>query len=116
MTKQTNQSIQRAVAEHDYKKADDLWEVESDACSDGSSLIIVCSGKTIADCRSANGVESVEKAEANAMLIASAPELMEALQSALEHIEHWENCSRGPEYRKVITKGQCALAKAQGKA
>lgn len=57
------------------------WEVESHYSPDGSDLVILHDQCTvIADCRNQCGVRDCDEAEANARLIAAAPDLLEALE------------------------------------
>lgn len=54
--------------------------------------------------------------EANARLIAAAPELLEALEDVREWISNWDpNFTHDPEWQESATRIDVAIAKAKGK-
>ena len=67
----------------------------------------------VADCCNANAPDSDKEQEANARLIAAAPELLEALANALENIE---GCLVGQDLPSMIIrdKARAAIRKARG--
>lgn len=53
--------------------------------------------------------------EANARLIAAAPDLLEALQRLIPHAVHMESCSHDDDgVRRDIERARAAIAKAEG--
>jgi hypothetical protein len=57
-----------------------------------------------------DGIPGHRKGEANARLIAAAPELLEALASFVFVLDH----GNGPDLRKAYERGKAAIAKAEG--
>lgn len=60
---------------------------------------------------SAGSDERIAEAEANTRLIAAAPELLEALEKAVEPLEMYK-CYGWPDYDGVIRQIKSAIAKA----
>ena len=63
-----------------------------------------------------NNVCKTDQAEANARLIAAAPDLLEACKEALNVLEDWDDLNQpddGPEWL-FVTAMKDAIAKAQG--
>lgn len=97
---------------------------------DGTDLILSEKEKVIADISPCNGYgepidvpESSSEREANAKLIAAAPELLEALQMLKDCFIHKEGDKRGnqvrsdifkhcPEFAKACTNARYAIEKA----
>lgn len=66
---------------------------------------------------SAFGITRIrEEIEANARLIAAAPELFEALQGVLEVVEARVRNAELPDWKEKLQAGYAALKKAQGEA
>ena len=62
-----------------------------------------------------DGMQNKEQAKANACLMASAPELLEALENAQKRMQYIEQHSVVPdEFRKSIGMNTRAIAKAKG--
>ena len=101
------------------------WKVDTQERSDGDAIAVfpsiggVCICEVVA--RSGEGRSNPiiqETAEANAALIASAPELLEALRACdlflTAHGQGWFNASN--EGRNAWKMARAAIAKAEGKA
>ncbi len=83
------------------------WFVETEQTADGSNLLVIDkeNWRTVADCDGGTmGQHSVEQAEANARLIAAAPELYEALGALVDndYVRHED-----------MERARAALAKAR---
>lgn len=99
------------------------WEVlpGKDATGD-ETLCIRGNGEFIAtmDVVSIDGApyRLPDNGEANARLIAAAPELLEAMESLFEHCEmvhkHWGDGDNTKEANAAIEAGKAAIAKAKG--
>lgn len=86
------------------------WKVEGSDNPDGSNLIVLDEdGRVIADMCDSCGVEDCEEAEANARLIAAAPDLLEALRDLHDACAHWED-----QDDPVLVRARAAIAKAGG--
>ena len=102
------------------------WKWTSDLVNEGNALIgnngnfvfygdNICAGLSNDDGWGARigGTHSDEESEANARLIAAAPELLEALQMAEKAMVKGRNVTY-PEWYGVINKARAAIAKATG--
>ena len=101
------------------------WTVDTQERSDGDAIAIFPSGGGVCICevvaRSGEGRSNPiiqQTAESNAALIASAPELLEALQAV---VKVWEGprdrtCLAAIGFATAITQARAAIAKAEGKA
>jgi len=73
-------------------------------------------GWRVADCRT---TKNYEEEEANARLIAAAPELLEALDLTLHSLENWMAIADEEDRRdyddEAVAKARAAIAKAGGK-
>jgi hypothetical protein len=70
------------------------------------------------DCRIVERVLSVESPQANAQLIAAAPDLLLSLREMselVEMIEHWFEKPLGKDCDVVRAKAKAAIAKARGR-
>jgi hypothetical protein len=59
------------------------------------------------------GVRTDAEGEANARLIASAPDLLDALQAVVNDLEMWPG-EKNPEFFESMKAARTALAKAKG--
>lgn len=75
------------------------WDVNKVLSTDGGDIICDCSD-------AASSVEDDSEREANAHLIAAAPELLEQLEIARRFVQ--------PKFRQVLLRIDAALAKARG--
>lgn len=77
----------------------------------GWELVTAPSGKIVANVNAESGIElAAMPAQANARLIAAAPELLEALQELLPHaFEYWSEYGGNDDY---IARARAAIAKA----
>lgn len=60
-------------------------------------------------------IADVPQGEDDARLIAAAPDLLAACERALQHIEEYDESSRGGDYREATRTLRAAIAKAKGK-
>lgn len=81
------------------------WKV-----SRSGTTVLSESGRFIADCL---GPNSQEQNEPNARLIAAAPELLEALKEAQQHINGGSGIKQGMEWKAMYDKIRAAIAKAE---
>ena len=91
------------------------WRVDTGPKSRGR-VISVCKGFPQKPVAQATGQETVDEREANARLIAAAPELLEALQWALAEIDGRTSYQRPDQKQACNTKARAAIAKAEGGA
>ena len=90
------------------------WEYLEDDCSDDErhGVIAKCNDLWIATClRSGTEASTEAEAEANARLIAAAPDLLAVLQSLLSYVE----CD-GQVHGPIVTVARVVIAKATGGA
>lgn len=71
-------------------------------------------GYSIADCEPSGPVWNLDEADANARLIAAAPDLFEALRSCLAEMEAWELDPEMDTAAEPIRLARAAIAKATG--
>ncbi len=102
------------------KHAPEPWQIDSDTRSGLHTLVFDGSGDAVCDCAPGMGADDLAVAgaecEANARLIAAAPDLLAALEEAITLIEFFHGAPGWPEYQSSpeMKRIRAASARARG--